>query len=139
MAKLPRPTPRYPLATRRLFGQIRSADVACPACGCVGKLRENPRLLHKGIWVCRDCHKRWALGIVYWPLGTARTNTKAEDQIPTVEESAELAELRYHAIVKTGTQGVYTGGHAIVRRVNRLCTCGVCPVHGEGEPNAEHD
>lgn len=96
----------------RTFAQLRAGALACPACGHVitfastpNRIRKDPRLkrsaapLRAVVWDpfcqrirCRQCGRRWQLGIWIQSLRHGVKRRPAPDVVPTLRELAELRQ-----------------------------------------------
>ena len=82
------------LTGRRWFARVTRADLACPNCNRISRLRRGspgwePRVSR---WTCTECGHRWYLGILAWP---ARGRVAVpEDSVPNPAQSKELTRLR---------------------------------------------
>lgn len=82
------------LSGRRWFGRVVRADLACPNCNRVSRIRKGspgwePRVSR---WTCPGCHRSWYLGMLAWP---ARGRVAVpEDVVPDVPQGKELARLK---------------------------------------------
>jgi len=146
---------RFPF--RRLYARVIAGHLECPLCGklLIFGVRSGPAKpqnvrLHKrkfpvfnpitSVAFCSTCGRSWQMGIIAWQLPERRPPARPIDQIPSVQQ---LAELRQYA------HGFYAGAKKALEPANRLiegeCTCAPlpwsasCPVHGSGgepiEPN----
>lgn len=110
---------------RRVYAHIRSAEIACPSCGTMYLERKHAGRKQRyeqrtSLFSCGVCHRRYYLGVVFWPV-VGRAPGRPADHVLTPGEALQLRlELSY----------AETRGAKAPQPTNVVCSClEPCPVH----------
>jgi len=128
---------------RRVFAHVERLTIACPQCGGIYLLgwgRQSPAWgtgptgqaydPETGVFHCqrRSCHYRAFVGVTLYPAHQQQKRVLPADHVPSPREAAAM-RLHVEGEPMPGTRA----------RINKLCTCGPCPVHPREVPHDRQD
>lgn len=91
------------LTGRRFFARVVAAELACPKCGKVARIKKDqagwePRLSR---WRCQGCGTQYVVGLLFWPARESRKGWQGgkgtsvpQDAVPGAQEAQELAKMK---------------------------------------------
>lgn len=141
--RVPQLTP--PPTGTKVYAHIHSISMTCPKCGQI----TTPKLARPAgtgyqastaTFKCprAKCGYQAYVGVVLWPRRSSGRPTLPSDHVLTPGQAAQLRlELSYaesRSNLRLRGEGEGGGiGQRQLQPVNRVCTCGECPIHPPAE------
>lgn len=133
-----------PRTGRRVYAHVERLACACPRCGAISLPPKKARASlgygyhpETGIFRCyrEKCGYIAYVGVIFWPRGAGRAALPPDHVLLPGEAASLRLALSYAETRRNDAPRLADAGGGVGQRrtqpVNRVCTCGECPIHGE--------